>query len=122
MIIIFLLPLILMSSSYYKVMRVLWRSTKNMSALTNTRLSDQSNASEPTFFLSTYEPRPDLRARPYTIRQRSLVSVCQINKVKRFLSFLYLYIRDISNKKHERDLCLQDILETVWRRYVGSIC
>ena len=67
MIIIFLLPLILMSSSYYKVMRVLWRSTKNMSALTNTRLSEQSTNSEPTFVLSSYEPRP------YTIRQRSLL-------------------------------------------------
>lgn len=37
MVIIFLLPVILMSSSYYRVITALWRSTKNMTALTNTR-------------------------------------------------------------------------------------
>ena len=79
MIIIFLLPLILMSSSYYKVMKVLWRSTKNMSALTNTRLSDQSNNLEPTFVLSPYEPRP------FTIRQQSLLS--RNWKIQKFFCF-----------------------------------
>ena len=37
MILIFLLPVILMSSSYYRVITALWRSTKNMTVLTNTR-------------------------------------------------------------------------------------
>ena len=36
MVIIFLLPVILMSSSYYSVITALWRSTKNMTALTST--------------------------------------------------------------------------------------
>ena len=36
MVIIFLLPVILMSSSYYSVIIALWRSTKNMTALTST--------------------------------------------------------------------------------------
>ena len=40
MIIIFLLPVILMSSSYYRVITALWRSTKNMTVLTNTRHMD----------------------------------------------------------------------------------
>ena len=37
MMIIFLLPVMLMSSSYYKVIKALWRSTKNMTVLTNSR-------------------------------------------------------------------------------------
>ena len=36
MVIFFLLPVILMSSSYYSVITALWRSTKNMTALTST--------------------------------------------------------------------------------------
>ena len=36
MLIFFLLPVILMSSSYYSVIIALWRSTKNMTALTST--------------------------------------------------------------------------------------
>ena len=36
MVIFFLLPVILMSSSYYSVIIALWRSTKNMTALTST--------------------------------------------------------------------------------------
>ena len=36
MVIFFLLPVILMSSSYYSVITALWRSTMNMTALTST--------------------------------------------------------------------------------------
>ena len=46
MMIIFLLPVILMSSSYYRVIKALWRSTKNMTVLTNTRPFSMEQAEE----------------------------------------------------------------------------
>ena len=49
MILIFLLPVILMSSSYYRVITALWRSTKNMTVLTNTRpwtMETQANSQD----------------------------------------------------------------------------
>ena len=53
MMMIFLLPMVIMSSSYYKVIAVLWRSTQNMNVLTNTR----SEEVEPTFMLTPYDVR-----------------------------------------------------------------
>ena len=46
MMIIFLLPVMLMSSSYYKVIKALWRSTKNMTVLTNSRPFSMEQAEE----------------------------------------------------------------------------
>ena len=58
MIMIFLLPLILMSTSYYKVMTVLWRSTKDMTALTNTRTTEPAQEEPGQSLLSPYDQRP----------------------------------------------------------------
>ena len=69
MMIIFLLPVMLMSSSYYKVIKALWRSTKSMTVLTNTRPFSMEQAEEDEV------PPPEgsgagsvYQLRPFTIR------------------------------------------------------
>ena len=62
MVLVFLLPVILMSSSYYRVITALWRSTKSMSAMTNTRaentgyLMDTKNHSMMETDIVTHSP------------------------------------------------------------------
>ena len=57
MMMIFLVPMFIMSSSYYRVIAVLWRSTQNMKVLTNAR----SEEVEPTFLVTPYTVRTDER-------------------------------------------------------------
>ena len=75
MMIIFLLPVILMSSSYYRVIKALWRSTKNMTVLTNTRtLNMEGGGPEEDGELVTRPPPSSetpgavYQLRPFTIR------------------------------------------------------
>ena len=69
MMIIFLLPVLLMSSSYYKVIKALWRSTKNMTVLTNTRPFSMEKAEEEEQLQAEGSRTSSVyQLRPFTIR------------------------------------------------------